>query len=130
MRSSGGTSRVRWLRVLAGALGCLLLFVLAWAYLHHLMQYATLADLAVRPSKEKPGLVKISYVPESAGRIEFVRQSAGRCETLIEHAEEEPGDSGSRRQFDWAGNASESYSIRVRYRSGLRFATKEWHSAP
>jgi hypothetical protein len=121
-----GQARVRRLLILALVLMVLLAALLVWLYLHHVFQFASLAELEITASSIHPGEAEIRFVPLSEGKVEFVRQAANQVETVTEYAF--PGSTAeeSKKEFTWSGKEIDNYTLTVRYREGLSITEKIW----
>jgi hypothetical protein len=117
------SARVRRLRLLAAVLIVLFLLLLAYWYFSNLMQYASVRSVDVTFTAGKPGSADVAFVPESDGKVEFVRESADGTSTLTEYA-----TAGTERKFLWAGEETGPYTIRVTYRHGLLYGSRQWQA--
>jgi hypothetical protein len=121
---------VRRLAFLAILLILLLLLLLIALHLYHVMQYAEVSSVEAVSVEGQPGTALILYTPKSAGKIELVRESDGLLQTITEYANDPNSADKSDGKFAWEGRADEKSQLRVTYREGLFFATKELEVKP
>ncbi len=120
----------RRVRILA-ALAALLVVSfggLLW-HLHnsYVMQFAEIDQLEITRSQLHSGSARIRFRPLTAGRIQLIRNGGGRQETLLEYAAG-PSPEGEFKEFNWTGDADDTWSISVRFRDGSELVDREWDS--
>jgi hypothetical protein len=116
---------VAWWLIAAGVLVVLLVGTLIELRRRAVLEFATVADVGVKPVPGNDAAVEIVFRPTSAGKIEFTRVASGGSETVVEHIDERSARETTPRSFTWSG-ASRDYKIRVRVRKGFSIVTNEF----
>lgn len=116
---------VAWWLIAAGVLVVALIGTLIELRRRAVLEFATVADVAVKSVPGNDDAAQIEFRPTSVGKIEFTRVASGGSETVVEHIDERSAREATPRSFTWSG-ATRDYKIRVRVRAGFSIVTQEF----
>ena len=66
------------------------------------LEFATVADVAVKSVPGNDDAAQIEFRPTSVGKIEFTRVASGGSETVVEHIDERSARETTPRSFTWS----------------------------
>lgn len=106
---------------LAGLLALLLILLIVGLHFRHVFEYATISQVEVEAVAGLPGIARIRFQRDGAGKVEFVRTAGAQSETLVDH-----GAATGAHDFEWGTDGQTEYSIIVRYRQGWCLSETRW----